>query len=260
MKPFLRFYLTVSTVGILICGCASQPVDHAEDLKQLQAATTENSAQGKKVEQRQDEMLVQLQQLQTLLAEQKALLEARPQVVEKITRIACPPAVVQSGPVAKPKEQPNTDKLIIGLRENILLTGVNLVMSAKISPQLNHSILDARNIQMFERNSEEWVRFTLYNPENNEPHVLERKLQGFQNIQGANKTTERRPLVEIRFALGKLKQKGQFVLADRSHSDFRMLVGRNLLRDVMLVDVSGENLIPVVREEKKETENQNKKE
>ncbi len=262
MKPFLRFYLAV--FSILICGCASQPgVDHAEDLKQLQAAAAENNAQCKRVEQRQDETLVQLQQVQTLLAEQKALLEAKPQVIEKVTRIACPPVAAQASHVAKPaKEQPDTDKLIIGLRENILLTGVNLVMSAKISPQLNHSILDARNIQMFERNSEEWVRFTLYNPENNEPHVLERKLQGFQNIQGANKTQERRPTVEIRFAVGKLKQKGQFVLADRSHSDFRMLVGRNLLRDVMLVDVSGENMVPVIREEKdkKETENKDKKE
>jgi hypothetical protein len=264
MKPFLRFYPTLCALSILMSGCSHQPnVDHADDLKQLQVMAGEHDAQGKRVEQRQDEILAQVQALQTQLAEQKTLLEARPQVVEKITRIACPPAVVQSSPVVKPKEQPNTDKLVIGLRENILLTGVNLVMSAKISPQLSHSILDARNIQMFERNSEEWVRFTLYNPENNEPHVLERKLQGFQNIQGANKTTERRPLVEIRFALGKLKQKGQFVLADRSNSDFRMLVGRNLLRDVMLVDVSGENLIPVIREEKKETEKtetQNKKE
>lgn len=263
MKPFLRFYPTVCVISLLLGGCANQPmVDHAEDLKQLQAMAGQHDAQGKKLEQRQDEILVQVQALQTQLAEQKTLLEARPQVVEKITRIACPPSSVQSSPVVKPKEQPNTDKLIIGMRENILLTGVNLVMSAKISPQLGHSVLDARNIQMFERNSEEWVRFTLYNPENNEPHVLERKLQGFQNIQGVNKTTERRPLVEIRFALGKLKQKGQFVLADRSHSDFRMLVGRNLLRDVLLVDVSGENLIPVIREEKekKETENQNKKE
>jgi hypothetical protein len=264
MKPFLRFYPTVFAVVLICGGCAHQPkVDHAEDLKQLQAMAGEQEAQGKRVEQRQDEILAQLQQLQTLLTEQKELLATKPQVIEKVTRIACPPVAAQINQNIKPvKEQPNTDKLIVGLRENILLTGVNLVMSAKVSPQLNYSILDARNIQMFERNSEEWVRFTLYNPENNEPHVLERKLQGFQNIQGVNKTQERRPVVEVRFAVGKLKQKGQFVLADRSHSDFRMLLGRNLLRDVMLVDVSGENLIPVIREEKdkKETENKDKKE
>jgi hypothetical protein len=105
---------------------------------------------------------------------------------------------------------------------------------------------------MFERNSDEWVRFTLFNPETKEPHVLERKLIGFQNITGANKTAERRPIVEVRFTIGKLTQKGQFVLADRSNSSFAVAVGRNLLRDVMLVDVAGENLAPLVREDKKD--------
>ncbi len=263
MSLFSRFSPATLVVSLLVSGCMHQPVDHGEDLKKLQSTLGQHELQANRVEERQNQILSQLEQLQTRLAEQKELLVTKPQVIEKVTRIACPPVAAQTSQNIKPvKEQPNTDKLIVGLRENILLTGVNLVMSTKISPQLNHSILDARNIQMFERNSEEWVRFTLYNPENNEPHVLERKLQGFQNIQGVNKTQERRPVVEVRFAVGKLKQKGQFVLADRSHSDFRMLLGRNLLRDVMLVDVSGENLIPVIREEKekKETENKDKKE
>ncbi len=236
----------------LVCGgCLHQPIDnHGEALKQLQSTLAQQEAQGKRTEERQDQMLSQMQQIQSQLVEQQKLLEAKPQVIEKVTQIACPPQPSTQQKPAKINEQPNTDKQIVGLRERVLLTGVNLVMAAKISPQLAHSILDARNIQMFERNSDEWVRFTLYNPDNKEPHVLERKLISFQNIQGANKTTERRPIVEVRFTIGKLTQKGQFVLTDRSSSEFPIVLGRNLLRDVMLVDVSNEYLTTIKREEK----------
>ncbi|MBK8188216.1 MAG: ATP-dependent zinc protease [Cellvibrio sp.] len=256
------FHLPSSLILILlICGgCAHQPVDsHGEELKQLQSTLAQQEVQGKRVEERQDQLLSHIQQIQSQLLEQQKLIEAKPQVIEKITQVACPPLPAEKQP-AKSKEQPNTDKQIVGLRERVLLTGVNLIMSAKVSPQLAHSILDARNIQMFERNSDEWVRFTLYNPENKEPHVLERKLLSFQNIQGANKATERRPIVEVRFTVGKLTQKGQFVLADRSGSEFPIVLGRNLLRDVMLVDVSGEYMTSIKREEKDAREENKKSE
>jgi hypothetical protein len=259
MSSLSRFYPSV-ILSMLICGgCTHQPIDnHEEDFKQLQLTMSQQEVQGKRVEERQDQILSQVQQIQSQLLEQQKLIEAKPQVVEKITQVACPPVVSTASQPSKPKEQPNTDKQIVGLREQVLLTGVNLIMPTKVSPQLAHSILDARNIQMFERNSDEWVRFTLYNPENKEPHVLERKLIGFQNIQGANKNTERRPIVEVRFTIGKLTQKGQFVLADRSSSEFPIVLGRNLLRDVMLVDVSGEYMAPIKREEKDAPE-ENKK-
>jgi hypothetical protein len=145
------------------------------------------------------------------------------------------------------KEQPLTDKQIVGLREQVLIGGLNMVMQARISTQVANSVVDARNIQMFERNGVEWVRFTIYNPETKEPHVLERKRLRFQTVQTANPTPDRRPVVEIRFTIGKLTQKGEFILADRSDSEYPILIGRNLLRDVMLVDVSGNNLAPLQR-------------
>lgn len=140
------------------------------------------------------------------------------------------------------------DKLVVGLREQVLLTGLNILVPTRINTNVANSVLDARNIQMFERNGEEWVRFTVYNPETKEPHVLERKRLRFQNVTSAtNAAGERRPVVEMRFTIGKLTQKGEFILADRSTSEFPLLIGRNLLRDVMLVDVSGNNLAPVQR-------------
>lgn len=243
--------LSALVTALLSVGCSHQPVDqYADEFQQLQTSATEHQTQVQQINQSQQQLLQELQRVQQQLIEQQKACEARPQIIERITRTECPP-VAQKQAQSVPKS-PDTDKQIVGLQEKILLTGVDLVMSAKITPQLSYSILDARNIQMFERNSDEWVRFTLYNPDTKEPHVLERKLIGFQNITGANKTAERRPIVEVRFTIGKLTQRGQFVLTDRSSSSFAVAVGRNLLRDVMLVDVAGENLAPLKREDKKD--------
>lgn len=243
--------LSALVPALLLVGCAHQPVDpYADEFQQLQTSATEHKTQVQQINQSQQELAQNLQLLQQLLIEQQKVCEARPQVIERVTPAKCPPVATKQAQSAQ--KALDTDKQIVGLQENILLTGVNLVMPAKITPQLSYSILDARNIQMFERNSDEWVRFTLYNPDTKEPHVLERKLIGFQNLTGANKNAERRPIVEVRFTIGKLTQKGQFVLTDRSSSSFPVAVGRNLLRDVMLVDVAGENLAPLVREDKKD--------
>lgn len=214
----------------------------------LQQCLATQEAQLKQQEQQQRDLLASLGQLQQQLAEQQTILASEPRVIEKqITKIHCPTPVAPPAPKLPPAETPVMDKLVVGLQEQVLLTGLDILMPTRVNPNVANSVLDARNIQMFERNSEEWVRFTVYNPDTKEPHVLERKRLRFQNVTGANDTSERRPVVEMRFTIGKLTQKGEFILADRSNSEFPLLIGRNLLRDVMLVDVSGNNLAPVQR-------------
>jgi outer membrane biosynthesis protein TonB len=57
-------------------------------------------------------------------------------------------------------------------------------------------------------------------------------------------------VVEMRITLGKITQNAEFTLADRSNLEQPMLIGRNVLRDVMLVDVSRSEIVPPVRPEK----------
>ncbi len=225
-----------------------QPQIQAE-LGTAQACIAKQELQGQQLIEQQAETLRQLQKVQQQLILQQMAIEAKPQVVERIVPQGKCPQVRATNKTNQTKEQAATDKQIVGLREQALIAGLNIVMQARISTNVAHSVVDARNIQMFERNSEEWVRFTLYNPDTKEPHVLERKRLRFQTVQTANPTPDRRPVVEIRFTIGKLTQRGEFVLADRSASEYPILIGRNLLRDVMLVDVSGNNLAPLQRVE-----------
>ena len=49
---------------------------------------------------------------------------------------------------------------------------------------------------------------------------------------------QRRPVVKLRVALGPIEQQREFTLADRSQYDYPVLIGRNFLRDVAVVDVA----------------------
>ncbi len=245
----------ISTLLVLAgCSTSKQLSDSQSALQQCLA--NQQSTQQQLVQQGQ---LVQgVEQLRLQLAAQQTLLESEPRVIEKqTTRIECPNPAPVPPPRVMPQESMVVDKLIVGLQEQVLLEGLNIFMPTRINPNAANSVVDARNIQLFERNSEEWVRFTVFNPETKEPHVLERKRLRFQSVTTANAANERRPVVEMRFTIGKLTQRGEFILADRSNSEFPLLIGRNLLRDVMLVDVSGNNLAPVQRlEESSESRSQ----
>lgn len=248
-----RSVRNLTLVGLAVASlsaCTQQKLQQQTqaELSSAQACIARQDAQSQVYGQQQAAILSQLQQVQEQLAAQQKAFAERPPVVERVVQQpACPPTPAVNANKSKTKEQPQTDKQIVGLREQALIAGLNIVMQARISTQVANSVVDARNIQMFERNGEEWVRFTIYNPETKEPHVLERKRLRFQTVQTANPTPDRRPVVEIRFTIGKLTQRGEFILADRSDSEYPILIGRNLLRDVMLVDVSGNNLAPLQR-------------
>jgi hypothetical protein len=217
----------------------------AQQQSQAQAAAEQQAA-----------VVASLEQMQKRLAEQQELIAAKPQIIEVPgPKVDCPAVPSIATKKRRAKTAPLIDKQIVGLREQALVGGLDIVMQARISTSVSNSVLDARNIQMFERNGEEWVRFTVYNPVTKEPHVLERKRLRFQTVPaaaGATASADRRPVVEMRFTIGKLAQKGEFILSDRSDSEFPLLVGRNLLRDVMLVDVSGNYLAPLPPKEVKE--------
>lgn len=131
-------------------------------------------------------------------------------------------------------------KQIVGAHEKVLLVDPNLILPARIDTGSSISILDARDLQPFERNSEEWVRFNLIDPETGA--VTEQEHRRLNKSQVNGEETERRPLIELRVTLGQITQVAEFALADRSKQEYPLVVGRNVLRDLMLVDVGRSNV------------------
>ncbi len=56
--------------------------------------------------------------------------------------------------------------------------------------------------------------------------------------QSTTDNTERRAVVELWVKLGSIHEKAQFTLADRSQMTHPVLLGREFIRDIALVDVS----------------------
>ncbi len=145
--------------------------------------------------------------------------------------------------LALPSPGSAMDKKVVGAKERVLLTDLGIIMQSRVDTGATTSSLDAREIEIFERNGEEWVRFKIHDPDLDQLVELERpRSRKVRIIQSNGEDPERRPVVEMRITMGSLTQVAEFTLSDRSHMEFPLLIGRNVLRDVMLVDVARNNI------------------
>jgi hypothetical protein len=143
-----------------------------------------------------------------------------------------------------------TEKLLIGRLEKVLITPPGQVFNARIDTGATTSSLDARNIEVFERDGNNWVRFQIPDPvEKDSYYDVERPIARWVRIiQAASEEADRRPVVKLQFRIGRVQRMAEFTLEDRSHMDYQVLIGRNVLRDLMVVDVAQEFIAPLPQE------------
>lgn len=182
------------------------------------------------------EQLLQQEELTT-----RTILEA---IEKKVKKPACPPPPTQPA-CPTPEDTGRADRLkgkvIVGEVEKLYLAEPGLVYTARIDSGAETSSLDARNITRFERDGNNWVRFDVPVPDTDELVTLEKEVsRRVRIIQASTEDSERRVVVELQFAIGDHKQVAEFTLADRSNLTYEVLIGRNVLRDVMLIDVGKE--------------------
>lgn len=149
----------------------------------------------------------------------------------------------------EPRQEPSVpaaeDKQVIGAVEKVFLSPPGTILPARIDTGAVTSSLDARDIEHFERNGDRWVSFTIVNPEDESEIFLELELvRKVRIIQAEQEEPEKRPVVELGVTVGRHTQTAQFTLTDRRHMEFPMLIGRNILKDILLVDVSKVNIAP----------------
>lgn len=224
-------------------GCATAHVpEKAADprLDQLLAGMEQSlanqAAVGTQLQEQQRRLELQQEQLESLSQNFAEKTAAAPQVVNNCPKVAaCPP----------PERASN--KLVVGQLEQVWLSAPALALTAKIDTGAATSSLDARNINLFERDGKSWVRFEIINPATGASESLERRLKRTVGIsQAGSAATKRRPVVKMGIVIGRSKQTAEFSLSDRSHQGYQALIGRNILKDVMIVDVSRKNIAPYV--------------
>lgn len=231
-------------IALTLAGCAGDkylmvPKDSMEDLRSsvhTQRATQVTMETNASV--RHQQVIQQSQNATQSILDAIATQVEKPQCPPPARKTVCPAPAKQSGRADRLK-----GKVVVGEVEKFYLAEPGLVYTARIDSGAETSSIHARNIKRFERDGSNWVRFEVPMPgtEEQEWVTLEREIsRRVRIIQSSAEEAERRVVVELPFAIGDHEQVAEFTLADRQNLTYQVLVGRNVLRDVMLIDVGKE--------------------
>lgn len=147
-------------------------------------------------------------------------------------------------------------KNVIGEVEFMGLVREKTGYDARIDSGATTSSLGVFNIIEFERDGKKWVKFTLDQvideneaktrtaPETPEITVYEYPISRISQVKNhATKTSVRRPVIKMLMSLGDKDYKTEVSLTDRSHMTYKILIGREFLRDRFIVDVSQQHMM-----------------
>jgi len=239
-RRFLMF--VIPTMALVITGCSADryfmvPKNNMEDLR-----TSVQTQRATQVTMENNATVRHEQLLHKSDAATQTILDA---IATQVERPVCPPAAAPVCP-AVAENQGRADRLkgkvIVGEIEKFYLAGPGHIYTARIDSGAETSSIHARNVKRFERDGSNWVRFEVPVPgADGEWVTMEREIsRRVRVIQASAEEAERRVVVELQFAIGDHQQVAEFTLADRTNLTYEVLIGRNVLRDVMLIDVGKE--------------------
>ncbi len=131
---------------------------------------------------------------------------------------------------------------VIGEVEPVYLESFSEPFFARVDTGAATSSIDARDIKAFERDGKRWVSFYVEHPDTGERSHFECPVKRRLRIKRALED-ERRFSVELAVRLGKEVVKGEFTLSDREEFEYPVLLGRNILSGLAVVDVSRSNTL-----------------
>ena len=127
-------------------------------------------------------------------------------------------------------------KDIYGWIEPVKVTEQAVLLPAKLDTGADTSSLDARDAKRFERDGVEYVRFDLVHSSHGAPLTLEYPVTRDALIRRHGREPDRRPVVALRLCLGNIEREIEFTLADRGVFDYPVLLGRNALEGIGVID------------------------
>lgn len=128
--------------------------------------------------------------------------------------------------------------VVMGWLEGVFLKPWNLRLTAKLDTGAKTSSLNAENIQRFNRDGNEWVRFSVSEDDDAPPLVIERPLVRTVYIKEHRKDASKREVVSLAICKNGRTYETEFTLVDRSNFNYPVLLGRSFLKSVALVDPS----------------------
>lgn len=145
-----------------------------------------------------------------------------------------------------PKNSPIRENLsIIGWRELVSLPKLGIPeIKAKIDTGARSSALHAFAIETFTLDGKPMVHFKVhpYQRDTERTIITEAELLDYRTVRSSNGKAQLRPVIETVVQLGEKQWPIELTLTNRDAMGFRMLLGRQALRKIWLVD-SGKSFV-----------------
>lgn len=128
---------------------------------------------------------------------------------------------------------------LTGWREWVRLDGIGVPwVKAKIDTGAQTSALHATDIVEFERDGEPWVRFLVqpWQADEEDAATVELPVHDRRHVRSSSGHSESRPVVLATLGIVGREVEVELTLTDREEMVFRMLIGREALRQGFIVD------------------------
>ncbi|HBV76414.1 MULTISPECIES: ATP-dependent zinc protease family protein [Vibrio] len=219
-------------MSVVMVGCATSPEGTSTDDKATETSNTttskDNAGQKENTDGKESTTL--------------SPMEKHPNVKPK----PMPTVKPKVAPSATKGEKNSDGKLILGQKEWVHLEGLDVNVVSRVDTGATTSSISAIDIVPFERDGKKWVKFKLAH-DGRQSKDIELPVSSTKFIRQSNSDeTFERYAIEAWITVGDLKVKTPFTLADRTHMDYGLLLGRSFFRDVAIVDVSREFVQPKV--------------
>ncbi|MCB0340486.1 MAG: ATP-dependent zinc protease [Bdellovibrionales bacterium] len=127
------------------------------------------------------------------------------------------------------------EKEIVGWLEKVKLSPAGLIIHGKLDSGADYSSLNATNVEEFEKDNEDWVRFRVSN-RFGDSATFERPIIRTALIKKHFGKPEKRPVVRLGICVGQHYMEADVNLANRRNFETQMLIGRSFLAGNIVID------------------------
>lgn len=141
------------------------------------------------------------------------------------------------------------NKVVVGSLEVCNLPDFNIHnLNVRVDTGAATSSLHVDNLEEFERDGQQWVRFDIHPNVHNVDQIVtcEAKLKSKRKVKSSNATKEKRCVIRTYIQMAGKKWKIELTLTDRTGMTYLMLLGRQAMAGRLVVDPDKEFLLGAV--------------